>query len=70
MKRVRATEVGYDNIAVREVGDVFEVADDFNAPWVQDVDAPVVAKQTQGQTQSATTLAGIQKENAGANDLI
>lgn len=64
MKQVRAVEVGYDNIKLREVDEVFDVPNDWNAPWFVDVNAPVVPKKTQGQTLSATTLSGLQKENA------
>lgn len=70
MKRVRAIDVGYDNVIVREVGDVFEMPDDATAPWFVDVDSPIqaVVKKTEGKTEDAKTLLGIQKQNAAANE--
>lgn len=69
MKRVRAIDVGYDNVIVREVGDVFEMPDDATAPWFVDVDSPIQAvKKTVGKAEDAKTLLGIQKQNAPANE--
>lgn len=69
MKTVRAIEIGYDNVTVRNVDDIFEVPDNWNAPWFVDKDSPVqpVRKQ-EGKPVVATTLAGIQQENA--NELV
>lgn len=69
MKRVRAIDVGYDNIVVREVGDVFDMPDDAKAPWFVDVDSPIQAvNKTVGKAEDAKTLLGIQKQNAPANE--
>ncbi len=35
--RVRATATGFDNIAVREVGDEFDMPDGSTAPWFEPV---------------------------------
>lgn len=72
MKRVRALELGYDNITLREPGDEFDMPDDAKAPWFVDASSDVmpVPKKQLGQTVSANTLSGVQKENAGRNDLI
>ena len=69
MKRVRAIETGYDNVIVRLPDDVFEMPDDAFAPWFVDVDAPAQpAKKKLGQESTATTLSGIQKEQAPNKD--
>lgn len=71
MKRVRANAEGYDNITIRVEGEEFDMPDDATAPWFDDVNAPIKeSPKPLGQTQDATTLSGIQKQNAGANDLI
>lgn len=70
MKTVRAIEIGYDNVAVRNENEEFEVPDEWNAPWTVDKNSPVraVPKPQEGKFVVATTLAGIQQENA--NELV
>lgn len=71
MKRVRASAEGYDNITIRAPGEEFDMPDDAVAPWFDDASVPIKeAPKPQGQTQDATTLLGIQKQQAGKDDLI
>lgn len=39
MVRVRALERGYDNVAVREPGDEFEMPEGASGPWFEPVEA-------------------------------
>lgn len=42
--RVKATAVGYDNVAVRNPGDEFDMPDGVYAPWYEPLDAAHKAK--------------------------
>jgi hypothetical protein len=44
VKRVRALETGFDNLAIREPGDIFNMPADASAPWFEDVDEPAPKK--------------------------
>lgn len=38
--RVIATDTGFDNLAIREPGDIFEMPDGSKAPWFEPYDEP------------------------------
>lgn len=48
--RVRALETGYDNVAVREPGDEFEMPEGSSAHWFE----PVNAKTDQARIEQIT----------------
>jgi len=47
--RVRAIETGFDNLAIREPGDEFEMPDGSSAPWFEPVEAPAPKAKTGGK---------------------
>lgn len=40
--RVRAIETGYDNVAIRQPGEEFDMPDGASAPWFEPVEPPKV----------------------------
>lgn len=43
--RVIALETGFDNLAIREPGDIFEMPDGSSAPWFEPVEDEKPAKK-------------------------
>ena len=43
--RVRAIETGFDNLAIRNPGDVFDMPEGSKAPWYEPVEDEAKAKK-------------------------
>jgi len=56
MKKVIATDRGYDNLVVREPGDVFDMPDDATGSWFKPVEEDGEPKAAKGKGATGKSL--------------
>lgn len=55
--RVRANSIGFDNLAIREAGDEFDMPDGSTAPWFDSIEPAKKRKSAQDDPAPADPLA-------------